>query len=79
MNAISIPEKNADSIKHNMIILISIFYFELFLLSNFLANFLLKKNINTDNKAIARKRKCSSVPSFQTDIDLKVKKTAAIR
>jgi hypothetical protein len=70
MKAISIPEKKADSIKHNIIILISIFYFELFLASNFLANFLLKKNIKTDKIAIPKKRKCSSESTFQMEIDL---------
>ena len=65
-----VTEKNADSIKHNIIILISIVYFDSFLASNFLANFLLKKNIKTDKIAIAKKRKCSSLASFQTEIDL---------
>jgi hypothetical protein len=68
MKAISIPEKNAHNIKQLMIIVISMFYFELFLASNFLANFLLKKNIKTESAAIAKNRKCSSVSALQTDI-----------
>jgi hypothetical protein len=55
MKAISIPEKKAQKNKHSIIILISISYgYLLALLSNFLANFLLKKNIKIATAAIIK-------------------------
>jgi hypothetical protein len=64
MKAISIPEKNEDSIKHKIIILMAMDYFLGLLLSNFLANFLLKKNIKTANPAMIKLNQGVSLSVF---------------